>query len=359
MLPPVVNNGHYTHQSGQIKGKNCIFLFQINFYNYLIMTDIPIRWLLNGDPWTEYRTRLDLLGESPDSPEVQSARERMIRHPTVRAILEPLTGWPGPVVNSHKSAGSFFHLLPFLADMGFTRDDEPLPEVISKILMFASDEGPFGVMTNISVHFGGTGVDSPAWALCDAPRTVYALAKLGLQDHPKVLRARDYLTGLSRANGFPCVVSKELGKFRGPGRKEDPCPYATLIMLELISLYDDLKNTEIARHSVESLLDIWANSSSRHPYMFFMGTDFRKLKVPSIWFDILHVAEVLSKFPHVYSDERYNQMLDLIESKAGPDGKFVPESIWKAWGAWEFGQKKEPSPWLSFMVWRVLTKVRP
>jgi len=315
-----------------------------------------IDWLLGSDPWTEYRTRLDLLDEPADAPEVLSARERMIRHTKVRAIMESLIGWPGPVVNSHKSAGQFFHLLPFVADLGITAADEPLPQVIGKILKLASEEGPFGVIMNIPVHFGGTGIDSPAWALCDSPRTVYGLAKLGLRDHDKVVKARDYLLGLGRNNGFPCAVSKELGKFRGPGRKEDPCPYATLIMLEVISLYEELKNSDIARNSVNSLLDIWENSQARHPYMFFMGNDFRKLKAPLIWFDILHVADTLSNFDFALKDSRFLQMLEVIESKAGPDGRFVPESVWKAWSDWEFGQKKEASAWLTFQVWRVLKK---
>jgi len=324
----------------------------------MVMNALPIDWLISSDPWTEYRTRLDLLGESPDSPEVLSARIRMINHPNIRAILDSLSAWPGSVVNSHRSAGSLFHLLPFIADLGFTQNDEPLPGVIEKILKTVSEEGPFRLLMNIPVHFGGSGLDSLGWALCDAPRTSYALAKLGLADHPEVLRARNYLTGLMRSNGFPCVVSKEAGEFRGPGRKEDPCPYATLIMLELISQHEDLKNSEAARKSVDSLLDVWENSLTRHPYMFFMGTDFRKLKVPLIWFDILHVVDILSNFSLAHQDQRFVQMLEVIESKADADGKFTPESVWKAWNSWEFGQKKEPSAWLTFQVYKILNRVK-
>ncbi|TSA34479.1 MAG: hypothetical protein D4R64_11825 [Porphyromonadaceae bacterium] len=322
------------------------------------MNTPPIDWLLKSDPWTEYRTRLDLLREPAEAPEALSARERMINHPKVRTILESLVCWPGPILNSHKSAGQFFHLLPFIADLGITHVDEPLPQVIGKVLDLASEEGPFGVIMNIPVHFGGTGIDSPAWALCDAPRTVYALAKLGLHDHAQVIQARDYLTGLGRDNGYPCAVSKELGKFRGPGRKDDPCPYATLIMLELMSLYDDLKNSDLANKSVDSLLDIWENSFTRHPYLFFMGTDFRKLKAPLIWFDILHVADTLSNFSFANQDKRFIQMLDVIESKATAEGKYIPESVWKAWSDWEFGQKKEASPWLTLLVWRIWNRVK-
>ncbi|NTW90442.1 MAG: hypothetical protein HGA35_00625 [Erysipelotrichaceae bacterium] len=49
------------------------------------------------------------------------------------------------------------------------------------------------------------------------------------------------LMELVRENGWPCAVSKELGKFRGPGRKEDPCPFANLAMLKALSEIEKLR----------------------------------------------------------------------------------------------------------------------
>ncbi len=206
------------------------------------MNRIPTEWLLGCDPWTSYRTRLDLLDGFPEDPAVIADRQAMVRHPKIREMMAKLTGWPGPVVSGHKNGNAFFHLLPWLAELGINKNDEPMYQVIKRILELASEEGPFGVTMNIPVHYGGTGTDVSTWAICDAPRTVYGLALMGLKDHPALLKASDYLMGLVRENGYPCVVSKELGKFRGPGRKDDPCPYATLIMLELMSGMMSLKN---------------------------------------------------------------------------------------------------------------------
>ena len=74
--------------------------------------------------------------------------------------------------------------------------------------------------------------------------------------------------------------------------------------------------------------------------MFFMGADFRKLKAPMFWYDILHVLDVLSRFPWVRNDPRFKQMLEVVESKVDSDGQYVPESIFTDWKDWDFGQKK-------------------
>lgn len=312
-----------------------------------------LEWLLSSDPWTEYRTRLDILEEDPDSELVRNARERMIQHPKVVSILDELNRWPGIVLNSHKSAGQSFHKLSFIADLGITLNDPGVPAIIDRVFGHISEEGPFQLPTNIPVHFGGTGQEQFAWALCDAPIIVYGLAKTGLINDPAILKAKDYLAHLGRHNGYPCTVSKELGKFRGPGKKEDPCPYATLIMLKLLNLYESDKQSSYADRATDTLLNLWEHSLTMHPYIFYMGDDFRKLKAPLIWYDILHLADTLSNFPQAIADRRFVEMVTLIEQKAGQDGSFTPESEWKAWKDWDFGQKKKPSAWLTFLVYRI------
>jgi hypothetical protein len=314
-------------------------------------------FLLNSDPWTEFRTRVDLLEESVDSNNVMSARERMITHPNVKLIIDELKNWPGTVLNSHKSAGQHYHKLSFLADIGVKCNDPGVDFIVERIIEHTSEQGPFQLPMNIPTHFGGSGKDEWAWALCDAPITVYNLAKMGLENDERVVKAKDYLVKLGRENGYPCAASPELGKFRGPGKKEDPCPYATLIMLKLLNLYEDDRNSKFANDSVESLLNLWENSRTLRPYIFYMGTDFRKLKTPFIWYDILHVADTLSNFAQVWRDNRFLEMVNLINTKADPNGLYTPESAWLAWKGWDFGQKKKPSAWLTFSVYRINKRI--
>jgi len=318
----------------------------------------PIDWLLEGEPWIEYRTRLDLLGQSESDPQVSVARRALLEDPLVSGLVSGLSVWPGKVISSHKSAGQPFHKLTFLADLGLRASDPGMNLIIERILEHQSTEGPFQLPAEIPTHYGGTGQETWGWALCDAPLLVYALLKFGLEDQPAVRSALQHLVGLLRANGWPCSVSKELGSFRGPGRKEDPCPFANLAMLKALSVVQGDAYREASRIGAETLLDLWSESRERHPYIFYMGTDFRKLKVPFVWYDLLHVLDVLARFPWLRDDARLLDMLAVLESKADDQGRFTLESVWTAWKDWEFGQKKQPSRWLTLLAWSILQRAK-
>jgi len=317
----------------------------------------PIDWLLEGEPFVQYRTRRDLLGEAEHEPPVEAARRAMLASLPVQNLVAELSGWPGKVISSHKSAGQPFHKLTFIADLGLTASDPGMDTIITRILAHQAEEGPFQLSANIPTHYGGTGQDQWAWALCDAPLIVYALAKFGLQDEPPVKAAGRYLVGLVHENGWPCAVSKELGSFRGPGRKEDPCPFANLAMLKALAVMEEFKDDPACHTGAETLLTLWSESARRHPYMFYMGTDFRKLKVPLVWYDLVHVLDVLSRFAWLKDDARLHDMAGIVKSKMDPQGRFTLESVWTAWKDWEFGQKKTPSRWLTLLAWRIMMRV--
>jgi hypothetical protein len=199
------------------------------------MNTKTIEWLLQGEPWVEYRTRVELLGQPESDPQVRAARKATLADSKIKSLLSELADWPGTVLNSHRSASQPFHKLSFLADLGLNVSDPSVKKIVQKVMKHQSQQGPFQLPTNVPVHFGGSGKDEWAWALCDAPVIVSSLIQLGMQDDLRVQIAVEYLEALVRENGWPCAVSPELGKFRGPGRKEDPCPYATLVMLKVMA----------------------------------------------------------------------------------------------------------------------------
>jgi hypothetical protein len=65
----------------------------------------------------------------------------------------------------------------------------------------------------------------------------------------------------------------------------------------------------------------------------------------------------LTQFPWAREDARLQEMVALVAEKADVAGRFKPESIWMAWKGWDFGQKREPSRWLTLLVCRMLERV--
>jgi hypothetical protein len=124
------------------------------------------------------------------------------------------------------------------------------------------------------------------------------------------------------------------------------------------------------------LLWHWEHQTERKIYLFGIGTDFRKLKYPFVWYDILHVVDVLSRFPFVHADPRFQEMVKTITAQADEacpepvlssacpeprrrvegqsrrDGCYTAGSMYRAWKGWSFADKKNPSPWLTFLVLR-------
>ena len=167
----------------------------------------------------------------------------------------------------------------------------------------------------------------------------------------------EFLAHLVRENGWPCAASPKLGRFRGPGRASDPCPYANFLMVKLLAQFPETHQNPALVTGVEAILSLWKERKERRPYLFAMGTDFNKLKAPLIWYDILHVCDILSTIPWVIHEPRFPEMVEIIRSKADQGGRYTPESIWMDWRGWDFGQKKHPSRWMTLIAQRILKRV--
>jgi hypothetical protein len=318
----------------------------------------PLDWLLDGPGWIRYRTRLDLLKQPEEEMAVATARDEMIRDPNMRSMISDLNSWPGYPLQRHNDAKHPIHKLVFLADLGFRATDPGLSIVVDNVKKQRSEEGVFQVLVNIPTRFGGSGEDEYAWMLCDAPLILYSLVRLGLSDDRPVRDAMDYLVGLVEDFGWPCAAAPRFGRnFRGPGKKGSPCPYANLVMLRALSQLPGQRDSNASREGVRALLDLWRDRKERRPFLFAMGTHFNRLKAPLIWYDILHVLDVLSQFPIALEDPRLGEMIDLLLEKIGNDGRFTAESIWKAWSDWEFGQKKMPSMWITLLSHRIMKRM--
>jgi len=65
---------------------------------------------------------------------------------------------------------------------------------------------------------------------------------------------------------------------------------------------------------------------------------------------------VQTHFEYAKNDKRFSEMIDIIESKANSDYQFTPESVYQKCKDWDFGQKKHPSEWLTYLCLRILER---
>jgi hypothetical protein len=317
---------------------------------------IPVDWLLTGPAWIRDRTRIDLLGEKETARAVAADRTEMLRDPQVRGLIQSLAQWPGAPIKNHKQASLLPYQLSFLAEIGVRRDDPGMRGLLRNILRRSSKDGIPVSPILVPKAFGGSGKVEPAWMLCDAPVILQALVRMGCGGDPAVWKGIAVLSELVRENGWPCAAAPALGKFRGPGSKADACPLANLLMLKLLAEDPALRKSPAARKGVDGALALWTARKTHKAYLFGMGTDFQKIKTPLIWYDLLHVTDVLSKYPQARKDQRFQQMIRLLGAKADQEGRFTSESVWLAWKDWEFGQKKQPSRWVTLLAQGILRR---
>ena len=191
----------------------------------MIIKQDVLDWLKTGPSWINYRTRIDLLERGINSEEIQEVRKQLDSDLLLIDLIDELKNWPGYALQRHNDAKHLIHKLVFIGDVGLDKNQPVIKSVAEKIFKQQSNEGPFQVLTNVPTRYGGSGEDELSWMLCDAPLSLYALIKIGYQDHNSVEKSAKYLASLIRDNGWPCATAETYKGFRETGRKADPCPY--------------------------------------------------------------------------------------------------------------------------------------
>jgi hypothetical protein len=307
----------------------------------------PTSYLLSAEqPWVRYNTLLNLEKLEASNTRVLKIKAEMLENTKIQRLIEECKAWPGQPLRRHNDAGHPIHKLAILADFGLVIGDPGLNEIINRVLSHYSEDGSFQSLLEIPERYGGKGTPEMSWMLCDSPTLLYCLQKFQVNNH-RVDKATEHLLSLVDNNGWRCRTS--MG-FRGPGRISDHCPYANLISVKALAMNDKLRDSEEVRVGVEAQLEHWANRCGRKIYLFGIGTTFRRLKYPHVWYDILHVLDVLSIIPYAKEDTRFLEMLYLINCKQLEDCSFKPESVFRAFKDWSFGQKKVSSPWITYKV---------
>ena len=308
---------------------------------------MPIDWLLNGEPFVRYRTLIDLLCKQKDNQEVLDAKESITRYEPVKRILDRQNadGYWGCSTDIHTwwpRKDTTFWMLGVLGDFGLERDHRKIAVACEYVLGTQFPCGGFGW------------APPPTPSDCFTGILVESLAKLGYTSDPRLQEAYSWLLNRQRLDGgFWC---KNTGLPGGPREREPSCAFATLCVMGAIAQSPVLRNGKVSKRGLEFLLKCWENRGK----IKFAGHDskigkgWEKLKYPFTDYRILKYLEILSKFESIGKDPRILEMMDMLTCKQDELGRCYAESIHKVWSDFDFGQKKMPSRWITFLTYRII-----
>lgn len=342
----------------------------------------PRPWLLEeeGEPAARWVALAELGDRAADDADLAAAHDAVLADPGTQALLDRLVPWEQEVPTSGHDKPDFRpNLLNLLADMGVrAEDDARLEAMLDSMVEHQDADDRFQ-------SFGRwRGADEPVWGalFCDAHAIADVLARFGRTDDPRLARAfkrmAEDLAETDMGVAWLCRTDPAVG-FRGPGRKLECCPQATLEALRAFShLPADRRPGEL-RDAAHTVLEVWRHRGERKPFMFGHGRNFKRAKWPVTWYGAFEVTDVLGRFPEVWnarpaadrhrasatdSDETDEDRRSLAESAAclvaynvDEDGRVTPRSTFRGFESYSFGQKKEPSAFATARVAVVLRRL--
>ncbi len=317
--------------------------------------DALVDWLLGRpEPWVVFNTRTQLLGEAWEQPSVQEVYGALVNHPQVGQLLEGMSAWPQPepMKKAYDPKDALWKVQT-LADFGLRRETPAIAALAGRILRAQAEEGGF-----LQGGFDHTHSWDKRPYACLTHVLTYSVTAFGYLDAAETQAAYAYLQRTQRLDGG-WHPNREL--LPGQARQaEASCPFGTLNTLRAVAVHPTLCRSEVARRGVEYLLTLWTRRGEPYrPVGFGIGTDFHKVQYPFVQYQLLKTVDTLRRFPFARSDPRLQEMTHVLLNKRGEDGFWKAEGVNKPWAAFDFGQKKEPSAWITLLLTLCMHQVLP
>ncbi len=296
-----------------------------------------IDWLLEGPAWLRYAVELQLLEAKPGvGPVLKDGAITEI----IRRLKDNQVGLPGLKTGKfhYTETGNAYWDLFFLADIGFTIGDLGLEKETETVLRLQAPDGSFTFGPRVLPNY-----------LCMSAIIISSLAKMGYRDDPRLEKyIRVILDSQVSDGGWHCYDSY------ADMMDLESCPMDNMNILMLLGQYEKYREGRLLNRAIDSLLKHWDRKDVRHG--FGVGRRFRSLGYPAVKYGILRVLDVLSLFPYAVNSQLFHSMLDCVRDKAS-GGKYHAEFTDGAYADFDFGQKEEPSRWLTFLIGRVEKRV--
>jgi hypothetical protein len=324
----------------------------------------PVPWLLaSTEPSAVWVTLSELADAGADA--VADAHAAVLADADFPRLVDELPGWGDGDFPGHHSPQFLPNRLNLLADMGVgARDDARIETLLDEMLAHQAADGRF-------LSFGAYPANAePEWGSlpCDTNAITDVLQRFGRGGDPRVVRA---LAGIAsdtvvtpQGRAWQCA-SEPGSKFRGPGRRADACPQVTLEGLRALSHLDASARPRWVLEAARTSLEVWRRRTEERPYMFGHGFQFKSVKWPNFWYDLLWVLETVGRYPGLWrgptarAEDRaaLAEMAACLVAYNFEDDHVTPRRTYKGFERYSFGQKKKPSPFATARSLVALTRL--
>lgn len=316
----------------------------------------PFSWLLSSNPWTRYNTLVHLMNVSPSSEEAREVKQELLKHPLVTGLIREAEQWlPQAATRNNDPKLSYFQLR-MLSDFGLDMYDAALEPIIQKAVSHQS-ENMFAVRGEPpATQRGGREFVIPdpsadVWHVspCNSPVITNALLRLKYTfgDLTKAVEALQEKWNTQQ--GWFCHFFFVESQFK---KLQAGCPMAGIMALDVFSQVPELKESQYAKNAFEPIL--FHRDYGKTLYYFGRSKKFFTMKYPFVWYNALYLADVLTRFEFLKGHDLVRDLIRWIEDSQDETGRFKANSVFLPYKDWDFGNKKEPSPWITYLCCRIL-----
>ena len=318
----------------------------------------PINWLLESNPWTRYKTLTDLLEYDKDSKEVKEAHDNLIKDPNIKKLIKETNDWmPKAATRNNDPKISYFRL-KMLSDFGLTLNDPGIETIYKKATKHIQEDifackGQVPGRPKKGEKFVKPDLNADVWHIspCNSPIITYSLYKLGYRTEI-VNKSIEKLKSLWDSEiGWFCHFFFVEGQHK---KVKAGCPIAGMMALDILSLISELKESKYSKNAYSPVL--FHKNYGKTLYYFGRSKMFWTFKYPYVWYNGLYLADILSRFEFLKKSPLLKECIDWIIQHQDKNGRYKPTSIFMPYKNWDFGNKKEPSPWITFLTCRILKR---
>ncbi len=320
------------------------------------LNDNPVDWLLNSNPWTKYKTGLDLLGFTISARESLEAKADLIKDQSILSLANDTKNWQLVAATRNNDPKISYFALKALAEFGLRYTDLGLDETVSKASehlienMFAVRGQP-PEKPRKGEKYEKPDLAADVWhtSPCNSPLITTALLELGVENKYVDDSAKALQQKWKEKPGWFCHYFFVESQFK---KLQVGCPIAGMQALEVFSKIPELKESDYARNAFEPIR--FHNDYGKSLYYFGRSKKFWTLKYPFVWYNALYLADVLTRFDFLKNEPVVTELIDWIIKCQDHQGRFKPTSVFMHYKGWEFANKKEASPWITFLCCRIL-----